>query len=157
MKRPIRIFLIVVALLFVGVQFFPPDKNLTTDDPGHILKKEVVPEEIATLLKNACLDCHSNETRYLWYHHVAPVSWMIDKHVRDGKKELNLSDWAGQDAFDKVGLLDEMCEEVKNGNMPLASYTLIHKNARLSEEQKEQFFTWAEKLSESLLAGELGE
>ncbi|SHE98429.1 Haem-binding domain-containing protein [Mariniphaga anaerophila] len=118
---------------------------------SHIFEKEQIQEEVKSILENACLDCHSNQTNYLWYHNISPVSWMVKNHISEGKSELNLSEWGKWKPLDQLSALDKMTEEIKNGEMPLKSYTFMHTKAKLTAEQKEQFYSWAEQLSEQLL------
>ena len=152
MRKLFKIVFIVVLLAFLILQFFRTEKNISNDYSNHIFEKEQVPENIKLLLKGACLDCHSNQTSYLWYHKVSPVSFMVNKHVEDGKGELNLSDWGEMDIFDKIETLEEICQEVERNKMPLKSYVMMHRDAKLSEEQVAELCAWTEKLGMELLA-----
>ncbi len=154
MKRLIKIVLAILLMTFVIMQFFQPEKNISTDISNHIFEKEQIPGNIKSILKNACLDCHSNQTNYLWYHNISPVSWMVNKHVVDGKNELNLSDWGELDIFDKIAILGDICDEVERKKMPLKEYTLMHKEAKLSDKQIAELCAWTEKLGLELLASE---
>lgn len=151
MKKIFRITLLIFIAAFVIIQFFQPEKNRGEITTAHLFEQGLVDEKMKTLLKNACLDCHSNQTTYLWYHRIAPVSWVINNHITEGKAELNLSEWGNWEPLDQIGALDKMADEVKSGEMPLKPYVLMHPKAKLTEEQKEQFFAWAEKQSEELL------
>lgn len=151
MKKIFRITLLIFIAAFVIIQFFQPEKNRGEITAAHLLEQGLVDDEIKTVLKNACLDCHSNQTTYLWYHRIAPVSWIVNNHITEGKAELNLSEWGNWEPLDQIGALDKMADEVKSGEMPLKPYVLMHPKAKLTEEQKEQFFAWAEKQSEELL------
>jgi len=151
MKKIFRITLLIFIAAFVIIQFFQPEKNRGEITTAHLFEQGLVDEKMKTLLKNACLDCHSNQTTYLWYHRIAPVSWIINNHITEGKAELNLSEWGNWEPLDQIGALDKMADEVKSGEMPLKPYVLMHPKAKLTEEQKEQFFAWAEKQSEELL------
>jgi hypothetical protein len=151
MKKIFWILVIFLIVLFVIIQFFQPEKNQGEITATHLLEQGVVDDEMKTILKNACLDCHSNQTTYLWYHQIAPVSWLINNHITDGKAELNLSEWGNWEPLDQIGALDNMADEIKSGEMPLKPYVLMHPKAKLTEEQKEKFYAWAEKLSEDLL------
>lgn len=154
MRKIFQTLVVLFILALVVIQFFQPEKNNGQIDSNHILKSEQLPDEISTLLVNACLDCHSDQTRYLWYHQVAPVSWFINGHITEGKGELNLSDWGTWDPIDKITALDDMATEVRKGKMPLKSYVLIHRKAKLSEAQKAELIAWTESLSEKILTGE---
>lgn len=151
MRKLIKIVLVLVFVAFLILQFFQPEKNVTSDSSNHIFEKEQVPENIKLLLKGACLDCHSNQTNYLWYHKIAPVSLMVNKHVVNGKKELNLSDWGEMDIFDRIETLEEMCQEVERKKMPIKSYVMMHKEANISEKQVAELCSWTEKLGLELL------
>ena len=151
MPRVIRIALIFLLIVFIVIQFFQPEKNRSENNSNHIFKTEQIPANISTILTNACLDCHSNNTNYKLYHKPAPVSWMISKHIVKGKEELNFSEWGEFDVFDKIGTLEEICTETKRKTMPLKSYTAIHRKAKLSDEQIAELCAWSEKLSKDLL------
>jgi hypothetical protein len=81
----------------------------------------------------------------VWYDRISPVSWMISKHVIDGKKELNFSEWGTFDDYDKIGALEDIRQEVERATMPLKSYLLMHPEAKMSEEQKNNLLTWIDK------------
>lgn len=150
-----KIFLVLGIILLLGfiiLQFFQPEKNKSDVTQNHIFEQEQVPVQIQTLMTEACLDCHSNNTRYLWYHNISLVSWMIKNHVDEGKDELNLSNWAEMDVFEKITMLEEICQETERKTMPLESYRNLHPKAKLSEEQIATLCSWTSKLSEELLA-----
>ena len=151
MRKIVYIAGIILLLGFVVLQFFQPEKNKGEITADHLFEQEQVPGPIKTLLKEACMDCHSNSTRYTWYHFV-PVAWMVNRHVIEGKDELNFSDWGKMDVFDKITLLEEACQETKRKSMPLKSYKIIHPKAKLTEEQVAALCDWTTKLSEELLA-----
>ena len=151
-----RIFKSVLVVLLSGmivIQFFQPAKNSGAIEANHLFNQGQVPQEISSILQKACLDCHSNQTQYLWYHNIAPVSWIVNSHVTEGKGELNLSDWGNMDILDQIGALEDIGKEVKKGKMPLKSYQLMHPKARLSEEEADALVRWSESYSEQLLTG----
>jgi hypothetical protein len=151
MRKIVKLMAILLVLAFIVMQFFQPEKNRSDNNEKHLIYVEDIPSEVKQILKNACLDCHSDNTNYLWYHQPAPVSWMINKHVIEGKKELNLSEWGDMDIFDRIGNLEEICQEAKNKSMPLKSYTLMHPKAKLSDEEIELLCNWTTSFSEQLL------
>ena len=129
------LMLLVLALggLFFAVQFVPsPVQPLirSTTDPRVHLQIAGHPE-VGAILDRACKDCHSNQTRVPWYGHVAPVSWMVSQHVNQGREVLNFSDWDSRQPT--ANEMEELCEAVSSGSMPLRSYTLIHRKAILSK------------------------
>ena len=103
------------------------------------------------MLRGACYDCHSDETKWPWYNRVAPVSWWLADHVNDGRKELNFSDWP-QDPKRAARKWTAISDEVSSGSMPLRSYTWMHAGARLAAGEREQFAKWAEEEAERLRA-----
>jgi hypothetical protein len=145
MRRSVKIAgALLVALLLL--QFFQPDKNNNPVDPELDMLILTSPsEEIASMLKNACYDCHSGQTVYPWYSKISPVSWYLQKHIHDGKEEMNYSDFGSLDKVEKIGALSKACDVVDAGTMPLQSYGLIHKDARFTQEQKEAFCSWTEE------------
>ena len=151
MRRLLRFLILTLLLAFIVIQFFGPEKNSEGVSSNHIFNQEQVPENIKTLLTNACLDCHSNNTNYLWYHNISPVSWMVDDHVKHGKSELNFSEWATMDIFEKITTLEEICQETERKSMPLKSYKLMHPKSKLSDEQVAQLCEWTTKLAEAQL------
>ena len=151
MKR-ILIFIFIIAFVaFVAIQFFQPEKNTSTDTANLIFKHEQIPDDVAKTITNACLDCHSNNTKYSWYHRISPVSLMINKHIVKGKKELNFSDWGTFDAYDKIGTLEDIKQEVERETMPLKPYIMMHPEAKISAEQKKNLLAWIEKRSAELV------
>lgn len=151
MKRILKIVLIFLLAIFIIIQFFQPEKNNGGISESHIFKKQQIPGNIKSILKNSCLDCHSNQTKYLWYHSIAPVSWMVNKHVVAGKSELNLSDWGELDIFGKIATLEDICKEVERNKMPLKEYVLLHKEAKLTDKQIAELCEWTENLGLELL------
>jgi hypothetical protein len=114
--------------------------------PGHdVLATHPPPPEVATLLRSACYDCHSDETQWPWYSHVAPVSWWLDHHVKDARKKLNFSEWPNDDPQRAAKKWNRVSEEVISGDMPLPSYARIHPMARLNAGQREQLSKWADQ------------
>ena len=102
-----------------------------------------VPPEVAGVLERSCMDCHSNRTDWPWYSHVAPASWFVADHVNHGRRHLNFSRWGEYGRRDRLELLDGICATTKGGSMPLGSYTLVHRGARLSHRDWQTLCVWA--------------
>jgi hypothetical protein len=102
------------------------------------------PPEVARIIEAMCYDCHSNETRWPLYAYVAPVSWFVVHDVSEGREHLNFSEWAGYSDRKQRRLVEDICEEIAEGNMPLRGYLLIHPGARVTEAQLETLRRWAE-------------
>ncbi len=93
------------------------------------------------MLHAACYDCHSSETRWPWYSHIAPMSWLIASDVKEGREHLNLSNWPN-DPKRAAKRLENMSDEIGSGEMPLKKYTRIHADARLTESQRKELTDW---------------
>lgn len=133
--------LVLVAFLIVG-QFFRIDKvNPEIVEERQFDVIEEVPASVMATLRTSCYDCHSNESKYPWYSNVAPISWMVAKHIKDGRAELNFSEW-GKYASDKRGQkMEEAIEEIKEGEMPMKTYVLMHADAKLTEPAQTELFS----------------
>jgi dsDNA-binding SOS-regulon protein len=157
MRLFFKIFVSLVIVAFVVIQFFQPEKNIGEVTQNHIFRQEKLPENVQLTIQNACLDCHSNNTRYPFYDRIAPASWMVSKHVTEGKKELNFSEWGEMDAYDKIKALEDIRQELEQNTMPLKAYVVMHREAKLSEEQKTALFTWIDKKGEELVKSSVEE
>jgi hypothetical protein len=132
-----------LIVLFVLIQFIRIDKtNPPVDKSKDFITLTQPSEEIRGILVTSCYDCHSNETQYPWYSNVAPVSWWLKDHINEGREHLNFSEWGNYKEKRQQHKLDECIEEVHEGEMPLSSYTLTHKEAALSPAQQETFNAW---------------
>jgi hypothetical protein len=99
--------------------------------------------EVAAILKRSCVDCHSNQTTWPWYSYVAPMSWLVERDVRRGRDHLNLSTWDEYSFNQRVKLLADIASAVKNREMPLPQYTLVHRHAKLSDADADAVYNWA--------------
>jgi len=140
LKKVITAFLIVFAI----AQFFNPQKNEYTSIPDtDFLTTEKPPQQIASIIKESCYDCHSNNTRYPWYDRITPVNFWVNGHIKHGKGELNFSEWKHYSAKKKVHKLDEVIEVLENNEMPLSSYILMHSDAKLTDDKTKALINWA--------------
>lgn len=143
----IRKALIIFAIIFPVIQIFRTDKNISVSPSVNTIEEHYpLPKQIGTLLKSSCYDCHSNNTVYPWYSNVQPFAWWLSSHVTDAKKELNFDEFNSYDVKKKKHKLDEVVEMIEKDEMPLSSYTLIHKKAVLSPQEKDQIIAWAKGL-----------
>lgn len=141
--KVLRILFILLIATFVVMQFVGIEKtNPEFDSSLDFIVMESPPEEISQMLRSACYDCHSNETVWPWYSNVAPVSWMLEEHVEDGRDNINLNMWGELEVEDRAYVIEEMIEEMEEGEMPIPGYLVTHSNAKLSETQKEKLFAW---------------
>ena len=147
-KKKIITFIIVIL---IAIQLYPVDKpEVIVDNPNDLIATTTVPKNIASKLKGACYDCHSNESKLPWYSNIAPSKWLVYKHVNKGRKELNFSNWNTYNKEDKAELLDDISTVLYDGEMPLKNYTVLHSEAKLTDEDKEAIINWTDELLESL-------
>lgn len=139
-----KIFLFLLVALIV-IQFIHPAKNKSTaTQPNNIVTAFAVPADVKLILEKACNDCHTNNTNYPWYSYVQPVDWWMDNHVRDGKKHLNLDEYTNRSLRYQYHKMEEVAEQVNENEMPLESYTWMHKSAKLTGEEKKKLIAWAD-------------
>ena len=142
----------LLIILFALIQFIPrPKKNLSAlTSTTSIGKLYTVPDSVLHILKVACYDCHSNNTYYPWYNSIQPVALFLNDHVANGKKELNFDEFGNYTKRRQKSKLKSIASQVKDNEMPLTSYKLLHGDADLSKEEKQLLFDWANKIKQSL-------
>jgi hypothetical protein len=139
----LRILFILLIAAFVVMQFFGIDRNNPEfDQETDFLTIENPPAEMEKIITSSCYDCHSNQTVWPWYSYIAPASWLIEDHVIEGRDNLNFSDWGTYELEDRAYIIEEMIEEIEEGEMPFPGYDKMHPDAKLTEEQKQALFTW---------------
>ena len=137
--------MIVLGLTFAGLQLRSPSlTNPETDASLTLARNETVPPGVARTLDLACRDCHSNETNWRWYNHIAPLSWWTLSHVKAGREELNFSVWGTYGRRLRETRLHAICGMTEKHEMPLPSYALVHSAARLSEADIKELCAWTE-------------
>jgi len=143
-------WLLLPLIAFAVIQFIQPAPNNGQVVQTDITKVYPVPDNIQTIFKSACYDCHSNSTRYPWYSYIQPIGWWLASHVNEGKEELNFSDFGSYSSKRRINKLRAIENSINDGTMPLSSYTLLHKDARLTAMEKQQVTAWIGKLRDSL-------
>ncbi|MDG4650739.1 heme-binding domain-containing protein [Chryseobacterium arthrosphaerae] len=129
------IFWTLVA--FALIQFIPIDRvNKPVDSAVNFVDSAKAPEKVSTLLKNACYDCHSNETVYPKYAFIAPISWSVKSHVNEGREHMNFSVWGTYNKELKESMLNKSVQTLQNKTMPMPGYIVYHKEANLSEAER---------------------
>jgi len=137
-KRIFKIFGIIFLVVLIGIQFISIDKNNPPiDESLDFFSTESFSPEGVELIKNACYDCHSNESKYPWYSNIAPVSFVLEDHIKEGREELNFSEYQSYSAKKKNHKLEEISEALREGWMPLDNYVWMHSEAKLSLEQRD--------------------
>ncbi len=154
MKRIKKIFLVILFLVliaFIVIQFIRPARNVSGQVLEiDILKKFNVPGNVSTLLKNACFDCHSNNTNYPWYSNIQPVGWFLAEDIKDAKAELNFSEFGSLSSRRQISKLKNVESRIKDGTMPLPMYQLMHPEARLTEDEKQLLIDWIKSTRDSI-------
>lgn len=153
LKKILKRFFQLLLLALIVIQFFRPAKNKSEGiSKNDITTLYPVPKEVRDILKTSCFDCHSNNTVYPWYAEVQPVAWWLNSHIKDGKKDLNFSEFAGYRIRRQYKKLEEINDLVKKDEMPLDSYLWIHKYAKLNEQQKLILASWVNTLRDTIKA-----
>jgi hypothetical protein len=147
----VRLKIVVLALvvLFLLAQLVQPQRTNPPVVPSRSLEAHVqVPQNVLPILKRACGDCHSSETVWPWYSHVAPVSWLVADDVNVGRSHINFQDWEAQEN-PKEGSehLALICKEVKEKGMPPLTYRTMHTESRLSEEDVNALCSWSQSFA----------
>lgn len=150
MKKKILLTILVILVL---IQFIRPARNVSnTVSANDISKLHAVPSNVQNILDISCNDCHTNNTRYPWYTNIQPVGWWMQWHVNDGKAHLNFSEFGAYEPKRQHHKMEEVIEQVKEGHMPLNSYLWMHKDAKLSDEQKVVLVNWADGVMREIAA-----
>lgn len=151
MKQSTKIALAILTVL-VLIQFYRPARNESNDQAHHISTLYPVPVAVRQVLRSACDDCHSNYTVYPWYANVQPVASWLTHHVNEGKEELNFSEFALYRPRRQYHKLEEVIEMINDRKMPLESYTLVHKDAILTAEERSLLTQWAQGILDTMKA-----
>jgi len=145
--------LLALLIIFIAIQFIQPARNeggrvLPTD----ITRKYNLPENVRTIFKNACYDCHSSNTHYPWYSNIQPMGWLLTNDIKDGKAKLNFSEFGSYSRRKQRSKLREIEMSMRDGTMTLSSYKLMHKPARITADERTIVMDWARKTKDSLKA-----
>ena len=150
MKLLKRIGLAILVVL-VGIQFVSTRTNQSSEVPStDFILTYKVPDEVGQTLHTSCYNCHSNNTNYPWYSHVQPVGWFLKNHIKKGKAELNFNEFGSYSVRKQKSKLKSMASQIEQDEMPLPSYTLIHRDARLTPESKKLLVDYLNALQDSL-------
>ncbi len=143
--------LLALLIVFIAIQFIQPAHNKAVQVlPTDFAKVFVVPNNVQSVLQNACYDCHSNNTNYPWYSNIQPMAWIMARHIKNGKDKLNFSDFGSYTSRRQISKLKGIANQIKDDEMPISSYKMMHKNARLSKEQKDLIMDWMSRTADSL-------
>ncbi len=148
LKRAVTFSACGLAVLFIAIQFIRPARNIAPPGPTphDLTVLHPAPPAVQVILAKACYDCHSDTTRYPWYANVQPVAWWLDDHIKEGKAALNFSQFGSYSEKKAARKLDQILDELREHDMPLRSYTLIHRDARLTDAEVKTLTDWIESI-----------
>jgi Haem-binding domain len=151
MKKYFKIGFLILLGIFIIMQFIRPSKNINIGiQANNITNIVAIPADVNAIFQKACYDCHSNNTKYPWYAEVMPAGYFLANHVNDGKKHFNFDEFASYKPKKALHKLEELANEVQQGEMPMDSYTWIHKDAKLTDAEKKIIVNWAGSTIENL-------
>ena len=152
MKKIIKKILFIGLIIFLLMQLYQPARNISFEQniTADFTKVYNVPKNVEVIFRTSCYDCHSNNTYYPWYSYIQPTRFFMESHINEGKENLNFNEWGNYSGRKQKNKLDRIAKQIKSNEMPLASYTLIHKNATLSATQKKEVLDWINKIEDSL-------
>ena len=144
MKKVLKIILTIVLFIFIGIQFYQPALNV---DNGQVYTTDFtqvykMPVEVKAMLQTSCYDCHSNNTNYVWYDYIQPARTLVENHIKNAKEDLNFNEWGIYSNRKQERLLNSIKEQIETKQMPLSSYTIMHENAKLNDEQIKVLTNW---------------
>lgn len=152
MKKITKRILFIGTIVFLLMQLYQPSRNEGSkkEMTESFVRVYTVPENIKTVLRTSCYDCHSNNTYYPWYSNIQPIRFFMDGHIEKGKKDLNFDEFGNYSKRKQKSKLDGIVKQIKSDEMPLSSYTLIHKEAILTTAQKKEVIYWMNKIKDSI-------
>ncbi|NGY37733.1 heme-binding domain-containing protein [Flavobacterium sp. XN-5] len=152
MKKIIKKILIIGFVIFLLMQLYQPARNESYEQEltANFTKMYDVPKNVETILRTSCYDCHSNNTNYPLYSYIQPARFFMESHIKEGKKDLNFNEFGKYSKRKQENKLEAIIKQIKSDEMPLASYTLLHKNAIVTPAQKEEVINWINKTKDSL-------
>ena len=144
MKKVLKIILAIVLFIFIGMQFYQPALNV---DKGQVYTTDFtqaykMPVQVKAMFQTSCYDCHSNNTKYVWYDYVQPARTLVENHIKNAKEDLNFNEWGKYSNRKQERLLNSIKEQIETKQMPLSSYTLMHTDAKLNDEQIKTLTDW---------------
>lgn len=134
----------MVLFIFIAIQFYQPSPNV---DKGQVYTTDFtqvnkMPVEVKAMFQNSCYDCHSNNTNYAWYDYAQPTRILVENHIKNAKEDLNFNEWGTYSNRKQERLINSIKEQIETKQMPLSSYTLMHKKAILNDEQIKTLTNW---------------
>ena len=156
-KARVKVVLLALLVFVIGIQFLQPERTNPAAVPSKALSAHVkIPEDVQASLMRSCGDCHSNETVWLWYSHIAPVSWMVVDDVNQGRRHMNFQDWEAQPSPKQANdVLTDICKEIRQNGMPPFTYRIAHKNVKLTQPESDAICVWSQSFATTTDQGAL--
>ena len=150
-KARVKKVILALAVFFIVKQFVQPQRTNPSIIPSRTLAAHVkVPEEVQSILMRACGNCHSNQTVWPWYSHIAPLSWIITDDVDEGRRHMNFQDWEARISKQPAAPPLDICKEVQEKGMPPFTYRMMHGDARLTPQEIDTLCSWFQSLGTTL-------
>ena len=141
-------FFVLLGVAYLASQFLRPQYTNRPVDPAKELR---APANVQAILDRSCADCHSNKTKWPWYSNISPISWWLVDHVGHGRRDFSLSDFNTYTPERAAHKMEEVCEQVEGGHMPLPSYLWLHRDAKLSDAEKQTLCAWSKAEQQRIL------
>ncbi|HVZ17296.1 MAG TPA: heme-binding domain-containing protein [Terriglobales bacterium] len=142
-----------VFVVLAAIQLYRPAKTNPPEDPSKTLPaNSQMPPQVAQILDRSCSDCHTHKTVWPKYSYVAPMSWLVTDDVNEGRRHVNFSEWSSYSTQRRQAKLEDICNEVKDGGMPLKQYTWMHKGTALDQQQREAICAWTKTEQQRITA-----
>ena len=151
MKKKLYFSLAILLVILVVIQLIPsklPDNSVPLQENAQVQNAS---NEVMTILKTSCFDCHSNQTVYRWYAHVTPVSLLIARDVSKGREALNFSEWNTYNKRKLIRKLGDIKEQITRKEMPMKIYTLMHPDAKLNQAQMLLITDWTDQQTKKIM------
>ena len=141
--KKILIGVVVAAIAAAGGSLIHPFGTLgSSRNYQTILQGAQIDPPTLALVRRACQNCHSQQTVWPWYSRIAPASWLLERDVQQARLQMNLSRWQDYSPDDHLRLLSEIGSAVKNREMPVQRYLLLHPEAQLTDAERQQIYRW---------------
>jgi len=149
----VKIVGLVLVVTLIVIQFVRPPKNLSSQSSANGISEHfTVPDSVQSILRRSCYDCHSNNTVYPWYAEVEPVGWWLNSHIENGKRHVNYDEYASYRPIRQFIRFRDLIEQIKRDEMPLPSYLIIHRYAKLTPVEKDLLVQWSTAMMDTMRA-----
>ena len=144
MRKRYKTFFWGGLIIFLSMQLYQPARNV---DKGQVYTTDFtqfykMPVQVKAMFQTSCYDCHSNNINYVWYDYIQPARALVESHIKNAKEDLNFNEWGKYSNRKQERLLNSIKEQIETKQMPLSSYTLMHKDAKLNDEQIKVLTNW---------------